>query len=115
MVASPKSICPHAGCMKLTSGGRCEQHKRDKYTTKPRGTTAERGYGARWQAMSNKHRRDNPLCEECKGNGVIEPATCVDHVTPHKGNEALLYDPSNLRALCWACHSRKTRRETSKA
>ena len=29
----------------------------------------------------------------------------VHHKTPHKGNLTLFYDPRNLEAVCWSCHS----------
>ena len=48
----------------------------------------------------------SPLCEECKGKGEIVPATVVDHVIPHGGDEALFFDPDNLRSLCKDCHDR---------
>ena len=39
------------------------------------------------------------------------PATLVDHVIPHRGNEALFWDESNWQSMCDACHSRKTATE----
>ncbi|WP_345799048.1 HNH endonuclease [Agrobacterium pusense] len=29
-----------------------------------------------------------------------------DHIEPHKGDEALFYDPSNLQSLCAPCHDK---------
>lgn len=60
---------------------------------------------------TSKWRRDlrpwqlkrQPLCYHCG-----EPATDVDHVTPHDGNWRLFTDRRNLRSLCRSCHSRKT-------
>ena len=43
--------------------------------------------------------------------GRAVPATDVDHIRPHKGNEDLMWDEENLQALCHACHSRKTAAE----
>lgn len=43
--------------------------------------------------------------------GLLVPATDVDHIIPHKGNEDLMWDEENLQALCHACHSRKTAAE----
>jgi 5-methylcytosine-specific restriction protein A len=54
---------------------------------------------------------DHPLCEECKRNGRLTPATVVDHITPHKGNRELFWDESNWQALCKSCHDRKTAKE----
>ncbi|WP_390622926.1 HNH endonuclease [Ralstonia syzygii] len=39
------------------------------------------------------------------------PATVVDHIVPHKGDQHLFWRRSNWQALCKACHDRKTARE----
>ncbi|WP_308302390.1 HNH endonuclease signature motif containing protein [Bacillus sp. V5-8f] len=44
-----------------------------------------------------------PLCVECG-----RPGTDVDHIKPHKGNQALFWDSSNWQTLCKPCHSHKT-------
>lgn len=28
----------------------------------------------------------------------------VDHIKPHRGNELLFFDPTNLQSLCKPCH-----------
>jgi 5-methylcytosine-specific restriction protein A len=40
--------------------------------------------------------------------GVITAATIVDHINPHKGDQALFWDQSNWQVLCKQCHDRKT-------
>ena len=35
----------------------------------------------------------------------------VDHIIPHKGDEALFWDEDNLQSLCTPCHNQKTARE----
>lgn len=110
----PKKICPHPGCRTLTEGGRCERHRRraaQQRREQPRPKTSERGYGSRWQTWSKAFRQQHPLCAECERNGRIAAAECVDHIKPHEGDEALLFDWNNLQSLCWSCHARKTRRE----
>ena len=65
--------------------------------------TADRGYGAKWQAVSEQVRKERGQCEWC---GSTEDLT-VDH----RDGEALgpqRYDPSNLRVLCRPCHGRRT-------
>lgn len=71
----------------------------------------KRGYTYRWQRESKAHLREHPLCEECRRNGRITRATCVDHVKPHKGDQVLFWDPTNWQSLCDSCHSRKTATE----
>ena len=61
-----------------------------------------------WRKGSKQFLQSNPLCEHCKGNGVIKPSTEVDHKTPHRGEWSLFIDSSNWQALCHECHARKT-------
>lgn len=43
----------------------------------------------------------NPLCSMC---ARPTPATVLDHIIPHKGDERLFLDESNWQALCADCH-----------
>lgn len=108
-----RSICPAPGCNRITSGGRCEQHKKAGDAARP--SRSKRGYTRRWyKHYQRPYIAQHPLCEDCKDKGNIQPAECVDHKTPHEGKPELLYCWENLRALCWSCHSRKTRRDQAK-
>jgi len=49
----------------------------------------------------------------CLAEHRTTPATVVDHVIPHKGDEGLLYDRNNLQALCHSHHARKTNTDGS--
>jgi 5-methylcytosine-specific restriction protein A len=61
-----------------------------------------------------KLRRDvltaHPLCQRCKDNGRLTPATEVHHIRPveeaftHAERVQRMYDPHNLQALCHDCH-----------
>jgi 5-methylcytosine-specific restriction enzyme A len=35
-------------------------------------------------------------------------AEVVDHIQPHRGDRALMYDPLNLQSLCKQHHDQKT-------
>jgi 5-methylcytosine-specific restriction protein A len=48
---------------------------------------------------------------ECYEQKHVTPATCTDHIIPHKGDKYLFWDPLNRQSLCDACHSKKTVRE----
>lgn len=72
----------------------------------PRPSAAKRLYGRRWRAAARAYLREYPTCSHCG-----EPAACVDHVIPHRGDLELFWDRRNWQALCWSCHSSKTRRE----
>jgi len=69
-------------------------------------TTAERGYGSRWQTARKTFlsRPQNALCVMCKDKGIIRAATVVDHKVPHKGDSALFWNTANWQPLCKRCH-----------
>lgn len=43
------------------------------------------------------------------------PDLVADHITPHRGNRALFFDPNNLQCLCARCHSSDKQREERNA
>jgi 5-methylcytosine-specific restriction protein A len=47
----------------------------------------------------------------CKAAGRMEPATVVDHVVPHRGDQQLFWDEGNWAPACKPCHDAKTARE----
>jgi 5-methylcytosine-specific restriction protein A len=65
-------------------------------------------YGRRWRAVRELFLAKNPVCAKCSG---ITAATEVDHVIPHRGDQAIFWSEANWMALCKACHSRKTAKE----
>jgi 5-methylcytosine-specific restriction endonuclease McrA len=67
-------------------------------------TTAERGYGAKWQRERLRFLEANPLCERCASMGRTEPATVVNHRVPHRGDQALFWSRSNWEAVCKPHH-----------
>ena len=101
--------CKASGCPELTSGRYCPAHGEYEkavergYDTR-RGSTAERGYGGRWQRAREAHLRHYPLCVNCLRNGRTEPGTVVDHIKPHRGDMKLFWDSSNWQSLCQPCH-----------
>ena len=44
-------------------------------------------------------------------HGRLVPATVVDHVVPHRGDQRLFWDESNWAPACKPCHDAKTARE----
>lgn len=62
--------------------------------------------------LRNQHITEHPFCVECEKEGHTRLAEVVDHITPHRGNRALMYDPGNLQSLCKLHHDRKTQAET---
>jgi 5-methylcytosine-specific restriction endonuclease McrA len=74
-------------------------------------TSTARGYGYRWQRAREQHLAQHPLCVMCQAEGRVTAATVVDHITPHRGNEALFWDRSNWQSLCASHHSGEKQRE----
>jgi 5-methylcytosine-specific restriction endonuclease McrA len=74
-------------------------------------TTAQRGYGGKWQRYRLKFLERNVLCVMCHAQGKVVEATVVDHIVDHRGNQALFWDRANHQALCKPCHGIKTAAE----
>ena len=74
-------------------------------------TTAERGYGGKWQRERLRYLTTNPLCRYCEAEGRVVEATVVDHIIPHRGDQKLFWDRSNWAPLCAHCHSSTKQRE----
>lgn len=68
-------------------------------------TTAERGYGSKWQTYRKRFLAENPLCCYCLEQGRVTAAKVVDHIAPHRGDQRLFWDVSNHQSLCSPCHS----------
>lgn len=69
-----------------------------------RKTSAQRGYGYRWQKAREGYLRKHPLCVEHDRRGLVVPATVVDHIVPHGGDMKLFWDRNNWQGLCKECH-----------
>lgn len=74
---------------------------------------AARGYGPDWDRLRNWFIRqpENVECFDCLAAGRHRLAADVDHIVPFTSVEdPARLDPTNLRALCRACHRRKHKR-----
>lgn len=118
----PARPCRHPGCSALVrdGSGRCSKHqelkkqddkRRQQQYDQARGSSAQRGYGSRWQKARDGFLQNHPLCAECERAGKVTAAVVVDHVIPHKGDKNLFWDSENWQPLCKACHDRKTAKE----
>ncbi|QGT99520.1 Phage holin [Candidatus Syntrophocurvum alkaliphilum] len=103
MPYKPKTPCRYPGCPELTTNTYCKFHTND------RPSAASRGYDSRWRKARKRFLKANPLCRYCEKEGRITPATVVDHIVPHRGDEKLFWDEGNWQPLCKRCHDRKTR------
>ena len=59
-----------------------------------------------WQRLRYYQLLKHPLCKYCADLGIINKANIVDHIKPHEGNEALMFDADNLQSLCKQCHDK---------
>lgn len=74
-------------------------------------SSRERGYTWQWEKARAVFLRQRPLCAECERSGFVTPANVVDHIVPHRGNQALFWDEMNWQSLCRPCHDYKTMME----
>lgn len=66
---------------------------------------------ARWKQLRRQQLNSNPLCRMCLHDGYTKAAEVVDHVEPHKGDEAKFFG-GKLQSLCKKHHdSAKQRQE----
>lgn len=75
-----------------------------------RGTSAERGYGSRWQRYRVGFLTDHPICARC--GQMVGPHGHVDHIKAVSGpDDPAFWDVGNHQTLCPRCHSLKTAEE----
>lgn len=68
-------------------------------------------YGAQWRKARLAFLREHPFCAVC-GKALRGSDAVVDHIVPHRGDDALFWDESKWQALCKFCHdSHKQRAE----
>jgi len=99
--------CTYPGCPKLTTGRYCEEHAKTeakRYNQYNRDPGSNKRYGRSWARIRAAFLSANPLCELCKQDGRLTPATLVHH--KRKLTDGGTNDWNNLQALCQECHSR---------
>ena len=78
-------------------------------------TSAQRGYGYKWQKARAAWIEAHPLCEYCKREGRVTAGSVVDHITPHQGNMTLFWARTNWQTLCGPCHNVVKKAEESRS
>lgn len=101
----PKRPPVHKPAGSRTLTDRRQDHDRQ------RGSSAQRGYGGRWQRarLAFLSRAENALCRMCEAEGRTTAAEVVDHIVPHRGDPVLFWDRSNWQPLC-AHHHNSTKK-----
>ncbi|WP_144149368.1 HNH endonuclease [Paraburkholderia sp. BCC1884] len=94
-------------------------------------SSTARGYDYAWQKLRGRHLAEHPHCAyclrdlgmlgmppadvvlACAARGVAEPLGNIgDHIVPHRGNDRLRLDLTNVQTLCKPHHdSEKARAE----
>lgn len=115
-----KRPCRHKGCAAVTNNasGFCDTHQQEHagegWRNYQRGKSRQdRGYGRIWELIRPRiFQRDKYLCQNCRRQGIAMKAVSIDHIIPkaHGGTD----DDSNLEALCWPCHRKKTATERTR-
>ncbi|MEY8205403.1 MAG: HNH endonuclease signature motif containing protein [Bermanella sp.] len=78
---------------------------------KSRPNAHRRGYSHVWRKARLGYLSHHPLCKHCERDEVVEEATVVDHIIPHRGDKQLFWDKTNWQPLCKRCHDHKTATE----
>lgn len=76
------------------------RRRRDNDRRRPNAT--DRGYDHAWRKARAEFLAINP---RCSWPGCTTPASVVDHVMPHRGNQVLFWNRANWQALCAHCHN----------
>jgi 5-methylcytosine-specific restriction protein A len=113
MPYKPAKPCRHIGCPNLTHNRYCDDHSTKQIDE--RASSTQRGYNGKWRKLRKLYLSKHPLCVKCEQAGRLTPATVVDHITPHRGNQALMWDENNWQALCKHCHDTKTGSEDTRS
>ena len=93
----PRKPCHHPGCPNLTAGMYCAEHQPQHKPDTQRPSAHRRGYTKRWQTASKSFLLHHPFCVRCRQQGRLTPATVVDHIIPHRGDQKLFWDePQDL-------------------
>jgi 5-methylcytosine-specific restriction protein A len=113
-------FCLEPGCQKRTKNARCEDHER-RTERQARGSATDRGYDWKWRTRALAFLARYPVCgartngqepvmSRCYEAGRVVAARQVDHVVPHRGDQALFWDEeNNWQALCLECGAMKSK------
>ncbi len=103
-MARPSKPCREPTCWRLRP---CPVHAEPRpFATATR--TSELYRTARWKREQREHLANEPECRQCGAR-----ASVVDHIEPHRGDEALFWSRANWQSLCRSCSNAKTAREVS--
>lgn len=106
---APLKPCSWPGCNRLVEKGitYCPEHKAQFQREQSRSRNIDPFYGKNiWKKTRAKFLREHPLCEDCRNEGYVTPATEVHHIIPVAQGGSRL-EEENLVALCHSCHMKR--------
>ena len=111
----PKTVCRYPGCEELTESRYCEEHTKQvhrQYNKFKRPPDTYKRYNGKWRSIRKRYIATHPLCEKCKEDNRLTPASEVHHIIPL--SQGGTNEEDNLMSLCKSCHSKITAKESFK-
>lgn len=95
----------------VPAGQRCEcvvvrDRARKARHDQRRPSARARGYNHEWRKARAEYLVAHPHCRKCG-----KPATVLDHIKPHRGDQRLFWLRANWQPLCKPCHDGDKQRE----
>lgn len=107
MATAAHTECHYPRCPAYAvRGGYCAAHAGSGSQARRYGNLNAANKRFRWMRLA--FLMAHPMCARC----LTEPATILDHITPHRGISTLFWNQRNWQGLCVHCHGVKTARET---
>ena len=113
MARSAPSACSTPMCAGMATKGTlcdpCRSEKETTYRDSPERARLNKFYASPlWRRLSQRVRRETPLCVRCTTQGLTVVADIVDHILPVRTHWDKRFDKTNLQPLCHSCHNKKT-------
>ncbi|GHV12204.1 hypothetical protein FACS1894219_04680 [Clostridia bacterium] len=101
MPCKPQKPCTFPGCPNLTPGTYCDTHRKaeaKRYNRYERNPATAKHYNGAWKKIRADYIAANPLCEMCRRESYLVPASLVHHIRfVEDGGRA---ETSNLMSVC---------------
>jgi 5-methylcytosine-specific restriction protein A len=115
MPVAPPRLCPCGNIVPSAERCACQvasDRARKARHDRRRPSSGERGYNGEWRKARAAYLIANPHCVH---PGCNTPASHVDHIVAHKGDDALFWNRANWQALCAHHHNSTKQREERRA
>lgn len=95
----------------LEHGGRDTYNHRKYNNTDQRKAAADKYNTTQWRTLRQIQLSTYPICAGCKADGIITPASHVDHIFPWNQIGEHAFTHNLYQSLCPSCHTSKTQLE----